>query len=333
VTAAPPLASLSVDLDNLWAYLKTAGHAGWETFPSYLDDLVPRVLQFLAERGLRVTVFVVGQDAALDGNRDALAAIAAAGHEVGNHSHRHEPWFGDYPPAEVDREIATAEEWIERATGRRPRGFRGPGYSISPAALTVLARRKYLYDASVLPTYLGPLARRYYFARTGLDRAERRRRSRLFGTLGDGRRPLRPYRWRLEAGELVEVPVTTVPLLRLPIHVSYLLYLSAVSRSLAINYFRAALSLCRMTGTPVSLLLHPLDFLGADDARRLDFFPGMALSGEWKMDLVSEIIDRLEKHARVVPLTTQVEETLRTSSLPLCEPGPVGRTSDRARVA
>ncbi|HEX4778174.1 MAG TPA: polysaccharide deacetylase family protein, partial [Acidimicrobiia bacterium] len=84
------LASLSLDLDNQWSYMKTHGDAGWDSYPSYLDVVVPRVLDLLAARGLRITFFVVGQDAALDRNRDAIASLSAAGHEIGNHSFRHE---------------------------------------------------------------------------------------------------------------------------------------------------------------------------------------------------------------------------------------------------
>ena len=74
-----PIASLSLDLDNQWSYMKTHGDAGWDTFPSYLDVVVPRVLAFLKERDLKITFFIVGQDAALEKNREAIASIAAAG--------------------------------------------------------------------------------------------------------------------------------------------------------------------------------------------------------------------------------------------------------------
>ena len=37
-----PIASFSLDLDNKWSYMKTHGDAGWESFPSYLDCIVPR---------------------------------------------------------------------------------------------------------------------------------------------------------------------------------------------------------------------------------------------------------------------------------------------------
>src|SRR5258708_6207736 len=91
-----PIASLSLDLDNKWSYLKTHGDRGWETHPSYLDVVVPRILEVLSELKLKITVFVVGQDAALPSNDAALAAIGQAGHGIGNHSLRHEPWLHRY---------------------------------------------------------------------------------------------------------------------------------------------------------------------------------------------------------------------------------------------
>ena len=147
-----PIASLSLDLDNRWAYLKTHGDSGWENFPSYLDIVVPRILKFFRERHLTISFFIVGQDAALAKNREALASIAAAGHEIGNHSFHHEPWLHLYSEQEIDAEIAEAEEQIELATGCRPVGFRGPGFSCSAAVLRTLRKRGYEYDASTFPT-------------------------------------------------------------------------------------------------------------------------------------------------------------------------------------
>lgn len=315
-----PTASLSLDLDNQWSYLKTHGDAGWESFPSYLNLVVPRVLDFLRERTLTITFFIVGQDAALEKNAEALRSIAAAGHEIGNHSFHHEPWLHLYTEAQIEAEIAQAEAAIEGATGERPRGFRGPGFSLSEAVLRVLERRGYVYDASTFPTFLGPLARAYYFMTAKLSREEMERRRALFGTFSEGLRPLRPYRWSLDDHRsLIEIPVTTLPVLRVPIHASYVLYLSSYSTALARLYFRTAVRLCRMTGTPVSLLLHPLDFLGAEDVRELSFFPGMNLGAERKLALVSEVIEMLRQEFEVVPMR-QHAETAAEAGLRLVRP-------------
>jgi peptidoglycan-N-acetylglucosamine deacetylase len=315
-----PTASLSLDLDNLWSYLKIHGDPGWESFPSYLEIVVPRILAFLAERGLRITFFVVGQDADREENRAALAALAEAGHEIGNHSFRHESWLHLYSEAELEEELARAEAAIERATGRRPEGFRGPGFSLSGATLAVLARRGYEYDASTLPTFLGPLARAYYFRTAGLTEEQRRQRSALFGTFGEGFRPIQPYRWRVGEAGLVEIPVTTLPLLRTPIHLSYVLYLDLLSPVLGRLYFNTALRLCRLTGVEPSILLHPLDFLGGDDTDALSFFPAMRRPGAWKLARVSEHLEALTKNFEVVPLGEHAERLVRKGRLREREP-------------
>jgi peptidoglycan/xylan/chitin deacetylase (PgdA/CDA1 family) len=298
-----PLASLSLDLDNRWSYLKTRGVAYWREFPSYLDVLVPRVLKFLAARKLIISVFVVGQDAAFPQNRDLLASIAGAGHEIGNHSFHHEPWLQAYSPAQIEDELASADEHIERATGRRPTGFRGPGFTVSPDVLDVLARRGYRYDASTLPTFLGPLARLYYFFSSSLTEADRQQRQALFGNLRDGLRPIRPYRWRLAQGDLLEIPVTTMPFLRVPFHASYVLYLASYSRAAALAYFRSALALCRARHVEPSVLLHPLDFLGADDGLAdLAFFPGMNMPRQVKLEVLDRVLSLLTEHFEVVSM-------------------------------
>ena len=135
------LASISLDLDNLWSYMKTHGDDGWESFPSYLDLVVPRFLEFFEKRKTKITVFVVGQDAAIGSNQPALRNIADAGHEIGNHSFNHEPWLHLYTQDQLIEEFEKSEAAILSATGERPLGFRGPGFSFSDDVLNVLASR------------------------------------------------------------------------------------------------------------------------------------------------------------------------------------------------
>lgn len=279
-----PRASLSLDLDNLWSYMKTHGDPGWESFPSYFDIVVPRFLQLLAANNLKITVFVVGQDAALTKNRSALESIPRAGHEIANHSFHHEPWLHRRTRAQLATEIADAEDAIHVATGVRPSGFRGPGYSLSEDVLEVLASRGYAYDCSTFPTYVGPLARAYYFMNAGLSSKQKEEREILFGGVRDGLRPLHAYRWRLGDRRLLEIPVTTMPVLKAPFHFSYLHWLAGFSEALADRYLRLALRVCRINGIEPSLLLHPLDFMGKDDLAELTFFPGMKQTTQVKLN-------------------------------------------------
>jgi peptidoglycan-N-acetylglucosamine deacetylase len=154
-----PLASLSLDADNLWSYLKTHGDSTWCDHPSYLERLLPLAMDLLQGAGLPCTFFLVGRDAADARHADVLRELVQRGFDVGNHSYEHEPWLHQYAPQQVADEIARAEAAIERATGRRPIGFRGPRCSWTHALLAALATRGYLYDASTFPTFVGPLAR------------------------------------------------------------------------------------------------------------------------------------------------------------------------------
>jgi hypothetical protein len=304
VTNEKPICSLSLDLDNQWSYMKTHGDAGWESFPSYLDLVVPRFLEVLDGFGWKITVFVVGQDAALEKNREALQMIADADHEIANHSFSHEPWLHLYTRQQVEDEIDRAAESIENATCSLPRGFRGPGYSLSSDVLNVLTDRDYLYDASTFPTFLGPLARTYYFFKSDLSEDEKTQRKQLFGGVRDGLQPLKPYYWDSGDGSLVEIPVSTMPFLKLPIHFSYQLYLATFSRSIATLYFRASLVMCRLAGLQPSLLLHPLDFLGHEDAPELNFFPSMNIDASRKSDFLKNLLAIVGRHFSVVNMRT-----------------------------
>jgi peptidoglycan/xylan/chitin deacetylase (PgdA/CDA1 family) len=300
--------------------MKTHGDSGWETYPSYLDILVPRALEFLDARDLTITFFIVGQDAALEKNHGVIKAIAEAGHEIGNHSFKHEQWLHLYTLAEIDADLAEAERHIERVTGQKPIGFRGPGYSCSKATLQVLAERSYQYDCSTFPTFLGPLARAYYFMTAKLSPEEKEERKKLFGTLKDGLRSNKPYQWKLNNGQLTEIPVTTIPFLKVPFHISYILYLSSYSKVLALAYFRIALVLCRMTNTQPSILLHPLDFLGAEDAPELAFFPAMNMPSQEKMEVVSKALQLLETYYSPVTMRQHAVAVSQSIENRLIEP-------------
>lgn len=300
------VASLSLDLDNKWSYLKTHGSDAWREYPSYLDVAVPRILAFLADHELSITFFIVGQDAELEKNRRVLASIAEAGHEVASHSFHHEPWLHLYDDSQLDAELARAEVAILGATGVRVRGFRGPGFSISERVLMMLKDRGYRYDATAFPNILNPLARAYFFAKSNLTPEEKEQRKALFGSFSDAFRPVKPYRWEFDGASLLELPVTTMPIFRTPIHFSYLLYLSGFSWPLAKAYFRYALGICRLTRTDPSLLLHPLDFLGADDDRDLAFFPGMSMPASVKLQRMHELIGILTDRFRPVSLEEHI---------------------------
>lgn len=314
-------ANLSLDLDNQWSYMKTHGDPGWEDFPSYFQIFIPHVLDSLDRLDLKITFFVVGQDAALDKNEDFLRLLTARGHEIGNHSFHHEPWLHLYSKDQIQQEILHTEEHLIRVTGQKPVGFRGPGFSWNSALLEALVENNYLYDATTLPTYLNPIARAYFLWTSDFTKEEKEQRKGLFGSFKDGFRPVKPYYWELAAGaKLLEIPITTIPILKVPFHLSYLLYLSRFSMGLMSFYLKIALMLCRITKTEPSFLLHPLDLLGRDQVPELAFFPGMDLSSAQKILLFERVLKELKKHFTLVSMNPYAQRVLEQQTLQVHSP-------------
>jgi len=304
-----PLASISLDLDNQWSYMKIHGDEGWDKYPSYFDIFVPHVLNVLDELNLKITFFIVGKDTESEDNRKYLRMIADRGHDIGNHSYHHESWLQTYSYEKIEKEIREAEEAILNATGHKPTGFRGPGFSWSKDLLKVLQSRGYKFDASTLPTYLGPLARMYYFKKSDLSKEEKKARKELFGKFSEGFRKLKPYKWDLGNGKTItEIPVTTMPVFKLPFHLSYLIYLGNISIPLMNLYLNTAITMCKITKTPISFLLHPLDLIGGDQISQLAFFPGMNVNSENKVDVFKKVISQLQRHYEVVNMDKYLNE-------------------------
>jgi len=97
-----------------------------------------------------------------------------------------------------------------------------------------------------------------------------------------------------------------MPWIRTPIHFSYVTFLAGISTAAAQCYFRAALRLCRITGTPPSLLLHPPDFLGREDDADMAYFPGMKMGRDDKLRFVRWALRRLSDEYDVQTMIGQV---------------------------
>ncbi|MGB7201246.1 MAG: hypothetical protein WBD16_03150, partial [Pyrinomonadaceae bacterium] len=172
-------------------------------------------------------------------------------------------------------------------------------------------------DCSTLPTYIGPLARAYYFFKSPqMTDGEKEKRNKLFGKFSDGSQTLKPHSVNAAGRTLVEIPVTTFPFVKTPIHASYLLYLSTFSQTMALAYWRSSLIACKLTGVQPSLLLHPLDFLCGDDVSELKFFPGMAVSLKRKLDIMSEILSIFAENFDVVSMGEHAAAVRLGSSSP-----------------
>lgn len=93
-------------------------------------DTTPKLLKILADRGVKATFYVVGRQVAA--YPDVLKQVAAAGHEIGNHSWSH-PILPKIKLAEAERQLEDTTAIIEKVTGAKPKTMRPPYGAMSPS--------------------------------------------------------------------------------------------------------------------------------------------------------------------------------------------------------
>jgi peptidoglycan-N-acetylglucosamine deacetylase len=97
----------------------------------------PAALEILADRGVHATFFLVGEQVLR--NPTIAQELAAAGHGIGLHCHRHRNLLR-LAPWQVREDVARAQAAIEDVTGVSPALYRPP-YGILNATALRLARR------------------------------------------------------------------------------------------------------------------------------------------------------------------------------------------------
>jgi peptidoglycan/xylan/chitin deacetylase (PgdA/CDA1 family) len=93
------------------------------TFDDGPSEATPALLELLAKFGVRSTFFMCGSN--VERLPEVAKAVAAAGHEIGNHSNTH-PRFHFCSQAFMYRELAETQRKIADATGVSPKLFRAP---------------------------------------------------------------------------------------------------------------------------------------------------------------------------------------------------------------
>lgn len=108
---------------------------------------VPRILDLYKRYDLTQTFYIPAW--CIEQYPDTVDAIVKAGHEVGHHGYIHE--HPNKCPLEEERYwLQRSIDVIERHTGKRPRGYRAPGYHFSENTLDLLLEEGFSYDASLM---------------------------------------------------------------------------------------------------------------------------------------------------------------------------------------
>ncbi|HEY0872597.1 MAG TPA: XrtA system polysaccharide deacetylase [Vicinamibacterales bacterium] len=181
------LNAMTIDVEDYFhvsAFDGVVPRSSWATLECRVERNTDRLLAIFADAGLKGTFFVLGWVA--ERYPQLVRRIAEAGHEIASHGYAHRLVY-DLTPSMFREDIRRSKAVIEEASGRVVAGYRAPSYSITPRslwALDILIEEGFGYDASIFPIH---------HDRYGIPVSARH-----------------PYQLQREAGELIEVPGSTV---------------------------------------------------------------------------------------------------------------------------
>ncbi|QHS16177.1 DUF3473 domain-containing protein [haloarchaeon 3A1-DGR] len=213
----------------------------------------------LGERDATATAFVVSEVAAE--HPDAVSAFAAAGHEIGSHTHSHR-LLTDLDPDERRRELRESRKLLIDVTGARVDGFRAPAFDVGPDHFSMVAETGYAYDASVVPC---------------------RRIPGWYGGEHDRQRPGPATAFDPEAPpDLAVAPTAVMPGLRLPLTGTWL-------RLFGPRYTILGMRLLARRGITPVLYVHPWEFV---DLPEIEGVPRRVYvrTGDWMRRAVERIL-------------------------------------------
>jgi polysaccharide deacetylase family protein (PEP-CTERM system associated) len=182
--------AMTIDVEDYFQVSAFAGHisrASWPQRECRVEANVERILRILNERGVKATFFTLGWIA--ERYPAMVRRIVAGGHELASHGYGHLR-ASDQKREEFRDDIVRSKAILEDLGGQPVLGYRAPSFSIGQAnlwALEELQTAGYRYSSSIYP-----ISHDHY----GMPDAPR------FAFFPNG------------AGGLLEVPITTVRLMR-----------------------------------------------------------------------------------------------------------------------
>ena len=141
---------ISFDVDNE-SYLLASGQTSPTTLSAAdfgAQEGLPRILALLDKYQLPSTMFIPAVSALL--HPEMIPAIQKSGrHEIGVHG-----WIHENPPAtgsaaEEERLLNKAIDYLTKATGKRPVGYRAPAWAFSGNTLGLVRKAGFLYESSL----------------------------------------------------------------------------------------------------------------------------------------------------------------------------------------
>ena len=248
-----------MDCDNLWVYEGEYGESRSDLQGLIYTQALPRFLELLDSYSVKATFFIIGKDLDNPSCRKFCRKALNAGHRLANHTTTHPPDFGSMSYSEKRFEIAECDKRFTEILDIKPDGFRAPGYYLNSEIVDILLDLGYSYEGSALPGYGNLLMSLYYNV---LLKSEK---GKLFGRLDYFIFPRTSWRFGPRESDnafLNIIPIATMPVLRLPIHTTFI-YL------FGLLFLKTALAALRKSAGHHVYLFHAIDFLECPSSGKL----------------------------------------------------------------
>lgn len=218
-------ASINIDLDTLADDIDSQTRQFHDvTLPAITyDRVLPRFLELLDRHGLKATFFIIGRDVAE--HASLFASLAAAGHELANHTMHHKKQLVHLGDEEMRREIEDCHRQLSALSAQPIVGFRAPGYTVSTRVIAILRQLGYRYDTSLNGSLTYSMVKRAFKAIRLQDQGYV-----TCQPIADHFGPRNPFRQAAghltrtdRASDFLEIPVSVVPWVHYPFVTSVLL--------------------------------------------------------------------------------------------------------------
>lgn len=295
--------ALHVDCDNLWSYEEECGIPASACQSLIYEQALLKFLEICEETAAKMTFFVVGSDLKNPACRRFCHMAIAAGHRIANHTQTHPVRFGSMSGSEKRNEIELCDKYISDALGIKAIGFRAPGYYLDKLILETLQELNYKYDTSVLPGFSHYLMYFYQYLaganKTGksFGRAHYICSSRSVRRL-DSDQSIQPF---------FEIPIATLPFLRMPVHTAFVYMLGY-------KYLDFAFSLMRRSKGHHVYLFHAIDLLEHMPTNAIKNLPVFRLGLHEREGLIKSIL--AQANSIGVVLTENHVENLIPCNIP-----------------
>ena len=297
--------TIQIDTDGLWVIFQHFGLDYHKPQDRMYESSLPRFLELFEAFNIKATFFVVGKDLLSSRKVELLKEVVKKGHEIANHTMTHREGFSFLSLNEKKQEIEDAENIIRDKLGVTTKGFRTPSNDVDGDVLRILEDRGYLYDSSLMPTYYGPLIKRLKFGSLKIPRKDH-----YLGRFLYGFSPLAPYHpsnekiWKRGKMKITEVPITTMPFLRLPFHASFTF--AAHHFGFGCSLFNMGYALLNLTPLPLNFVFHTNELSDPIYERTIKRQYGLDLPLMVKQKICNQILAAIKKGFNLIPTADYV---------------------------